>query len=206
MYDTRSQKGTKRKTLPSPRVIDFDATATYMDVVKRAKESFFPENTDDMNAYSLAGTSGIPFDVDNKENWVIGEFLKEHGYQPSKLRLYIIYDPEKVSKPLFHVLLIHIRSYYNSNDDSIDDNTDYDDSSVDCPPLTPPAAPRRPFPPLAPPLVARRPARQTSPLIAGPKLPSPLVPPPSHQIVSPQGVCELSPPRSETSSECRITL
>ena len=93
MFNTTSRKGIKRKDLPSPKIVDFDACSSYEDIVMKGKELFFPQESDNFDAYSLAGSSGVPFDIADKENWVLGDFLKEHGFQPSKLRLYILYNP-----------------------------------------------------------------------------------------------------------------
>ena len=42
------------------------------------------------DAYSLATLSGTAFEI-NKENWILGDFLKAHALQPSKVRFYILF-------------------------------------------------------------------------------------------------------------------
>ena len=94
MYEPDLQRGVKKKTIPSPRVVDFAKSALYEEVLQQAKDIFFREDEHDLGDYCLAGPSGVPFQVDDPTDWVLYEFLKQHGFQPSKLCLYIMYKPE----------------------------------------------------------------------------------------------------------------
>ena len=91
LYDPDLQKGVRKKTLSSPQYVDFPKSSNYEEVIKRGKEVFFPKEVNDMSQYYLASTSGIPFHVDNPEDWSLGEFPTEHGFQPSKTRFYLVY-------------------------------------------------------------------------------------------------------------------
>ena len=91
LYDPDLQKGVRKKTLPSPQYVDFPKSSNYKEVVKRGREIFFPKEENDPSCYYLASTTGIPFHVDDPEDWSLGEFLSEHGFQPSKVRFYIVF-------------------------------------------------------------------------------------------------------------------
>ena len=73
MFNTTSRKGIKRKDLPSPKIVDFDAGSSYEDIVMKGKELFFPQESDNFDAYSLTGSSGVLVD---KENWILGDFFE----------------------------------------------------------------------------------------------------------------------------------
>ena len=93
IYDETQQKGVKKQYLPAPRVVDMLRSSTYLQVLQQGRDIFFSDESEDLLDYSLCGTSGTPFDISNAEEWVLGDFLKTHGYQPSKLRLYILFNP-----------------------------------------------------------------------------------------------------------------
>ena len=42
------------------------------------KNVFFKDKGYQSEAFSLAASSGVPFQID-KENWVLGQFIKEHA-------------------------------------------------------------------------------------------------------------------------------
>ena len=90
----------KKKTIPPPRVIEFDSEASLEEVMRKTIP-FFPGGDDNPSHYSLlAGTSGEPFEVD-REKWTVGAFLKERKSLPSKTHLYVLYKPQ-----VFSVLII----------------------------------------------------------------------------------------------------
>ena len=94
VFNNVLQRGVKKKALESPRVIDFPNTATYCEIIEKSKHIFFPQESDDVTCYCLCGSSGFPFQIDDKDNWVLQEFIKQHNFQPSKLRLYIMHLSE----------------------------------------------------------------------------------------------------------------
>lgn len=75
-------------------MIDFPRGALYEEVLEKKRENFFSDKTEDITAYCLAGSSGVPFDIEDPEDWVLQDFIKEHNFQPSKLRLYVVYVPQ----------------------------------------------------------------------------------------------------------------
>ena len=87
----------RKKTIPSPRLIEFDSEASYEEVMCTTIPIFFPGGDGNPSHYSLlAGTSGEPFEVD-REKWTLGAFLKERKSPPSKTRLYVLYKPQVFS-------------------------------------------------------------------------------------------------------------
>ena len=94
VFEQELQRGVKKKTIASPRVIDFPKSSCYEDIIRKGKSVFFGDETDDIGCYHLCGPSGVPFDIKCPDDWVLQDFLKEHGFQPSKLRLYVMHVPE----------------------------------------------------------------------------------------------------------------
>lgn len=96
IYDSVRQRGIKKKSIPNPRIIDFPKSASYTDVVMQCREIFFPDDYKyGLSHFCLAGPTGVPYDID-EEDWVLQEFIKSHGYQPSKLRLYLLFNTEVI--------------------------------------------------------------------------------------------------------------
>ena len=93
VYDPVKMAGIRKKTIPPPRSFEFNSTASYEEVMGTVKPVFFPNGDDNLSHYSLAGSSGVPFEVE-KEKWTLGEFLKKCKTPPSKIRLYIMYKPQ----------------------------------------------------------------------------------------------------------------
>ena len=83
--------GIRKKTIPSPRAFEFNSRASYEEVMGTVKSVFFPNGDDNPSHYSLvAGSSGVPFE----EKWTLAAFLKEYNASPSKIRLYVVYNPQ----------------------------------------------------------------------------------------------------------------
>ena len=97
IYDSARQCGVKRKSIPNPRIVDFSQSASYTEVLTQSREIFFPENEYSLSHFCLAGASGLPYDVD-EEDWVLKDFIKSHGFQPSKFRLYLLFSAEVEKK------------------------------------------------------------------------------------------------------------
>lgn len=91
VYDYDLERGVKKKNILSPRVIDFSKSSGYSDVIAKGVSVFFPSETDDICNYCLAGPNGIPLEIEDEEEWFLGGFLKDHNFQPSKLKLYILH-------------------------------------------------------------------------------------------------------------------
>ena len=85
--------GIRRQTIPSPRPFEFNSRASYEEVMGTVIPVFFPNGDDNPSHYSLAGSSGVPFKVD-KDKWTLEAFRKEYKTPPSKIRLYVMYNPQ----------------------------------------------------------------------------------------------------------------
>ena len=92
VYDEERQHGVKRKSIPHPRVMNFHKAASYNEVLDQARDIFFSDAEHDVSHYSLAGPLGVPYEISDPEDWVLQEFMKEHDFQPSKLRLYSVFN------------------------------------------------------------------------------------------------------------------
>ena len=144
IYCPKLEKGIKKKGIPPPRIIDLDVCSTYDEVLKQTKQIFFPDSTNDNSYFSLAGTSGLPFEVE--ENWSLGDFLKSHGFQPSKLRLYILSKVSIHNSVLIHVLIWSIPIIITNK---------APESEVESTPSVVTQLTARPRPRLAPPLTTK---------------------------------------------------
>ena len=72
-------------------------SSNYEDVSNLGKELLFKKETDDLKLYCLCITLGIPFHIEDKDSWNIYEYLKDHGYQPSKFKLSVMLKSSEVS-------------------------------------------------------------------------------------------------------------
>ncbi len=113
MYDEDQQKGVKKQFIPAPRVVDFDRFSSYSCIIEKGKDIFFNttsssqhESSNNHQSYFLAGTSGVPFDIDDDdlEDWSLQDFMKQHGYVPSKFRLYVVLKVHHT--PIYNAKLI----------------------------------------------------------------------------------------------------
>lgn len=104
----------KKTTLPPPRMVDFPKSSHYKDIINKGRSIFFKNESDDPACYSICGPSGVPFEV--SDPWTLEEFLKHHGFQPSKLRLYILYTPSKLTYvEVSIIILIKLAHMHNLN-------------------------------------------------------------------------------------------
>ena len=93
MYDPVKKVGIRKKTIPSPQFYKFNSRASYDEVMDKIIPAFFPNGDDNPSHYLLAGSSGVSFKVD-KEKWTLEAFLKECKISPSRIRLYVMYNPQ----------------------------------------------------------------------------------------------------------------
>ena len=90
LFDRSVQKGIKRRYIPPPMILTFLSNAFYKEVIQKGVEKFFPHDADSPDLFCLADSSGIPFEVEDKDNWCLSEFVQQSGLPPSKLRLYVM--------------------------------------------------------------------------------------------------------------------
>ena len=94
-FDMVLQRGVKKKHIPSPMVFFLPSNASYDVVIQKGVEYFFPESTTSVNEFCLVDSNGIPYKCD-KSDWVLSEFIKSTGYPPSKIHLYVMWQPKVV--------------------------------------------------------------------------------------------------------------
>ena len=90
-YDCELERGVRKHNIAPPHVVDLPKSVTYNEIIKKGQEIFFNDCSSDIKDYYLSGTAGIPYDIEDKENWTLSDFMKSHGFVPSKFRLYIVY-------------------------------------------------------------------------------------------------------------------
>ena len=88
---TELERGVRKHNIAPPRVVDLLKCAAYNDIIKKWQEIFFKDCSSDIKDYYLSGTAGIPYNIEDKDNWTLVDFMKSHGVVPNKLRLYIVY-------------------------------------------------------------------------------------------------------------------
>ena len=89
-YDKNLQKGVKRRSIPPPMVVSFLCNATYNFVIHKGIKKFFPDDIDSPHLFCLSDSSGVPYEIEDKDTWSLSEFVHQTGQPPSKLRLYIM--------------------------------------------------------------------------------------------------------------------
>ena len=101
IFDEELQKGVKKRFIPPPVTMSLACSATYDTVIDKGREHFFPDETGSDDSFFLADSSGIPYKVENKSDWILSEFIQSIGQPPSKLRLYILCHPKVKTVLLF---------------------------------------------------------------------------------------------------------
>ena len=115
IYNEELQRGIKKKTIPPPRIVDFSKAASYSEVIEQAKAVSFSDSKNDNSCFALAGPSGTLYEIQDSENWILQDFMKKHGFQPSKLRLYIVYNSMVRNIILclcFAILYFHVKGFH----------------------------------------------------------------------------------------------
>ena len=90
IFDEKLQKGVRRRSIPPPLNISLPCSAPYDTLIKKGRENFFPDDTSSDDLFCLADSNGIPYEVEDKSDWVLSEFIQQIGQPPSKLRLYVM--------------------------------------------------------------------------------------------------------------------
>ena len=93
VFSDSLQRGIKKKIIPSPLVLSFPFDATYEDVIRKGVEMFFPNTSTDCDIFTLVDSNGIPYHIENKSIWTLSSFIKTTSLPPSKLRLYVMMQP-----------------------------------------------------------------------------------------------------------------
>ena len=53
----------------------------------------------------------MAYDVDDKEDWVLSEFIDKLKQPPSKLRIYVLYQPETLSVSFMPSSVVYYTQY-----------------------------------------------------------------------------------------------
>ena len=95
IYNEEEGKGIRNSKI-HPQKFKLFSTATMEDILNMGREAFFSELDPPIDTLHLANSSGQIIDADS-ENWTLGKYFEENGYQPSRHKLYIVYRPQMVS-------------------------------------------------------------------------------------------------------------
>ena len=95
IYNEEEGKGIRNSKIP-PQKFKLFSTATIEDILNMGRKAFFSELDPPLDTLHLANSSGQIIDV-NSENWTLGKYFDENGYQPSRHKLYIVYKHPTVS-------------------------------------------------------------------------------------------------------------
>jgi hypothetical protein len=69
LFDRSLQKGIKKRYIPPPMIVSFPSNASYKEVIQKGVDKFFPDDADSPDIFCLADSSGVPFDVEDKDTW-----------------------------------------------------------------------------------------------------------------------------------------
>ena len=101
IYDPMLKKGVKKKVLPEPNPtrVELPKLSTLQAVFSKATELYFSDLDDEIDKFilSLSDSSGIPIHVADSDTWVLIDFYRHNGLQPSRYKLYVTIDLRLVS-------------------------------------------------------------------------------------------------------------
>ena len=97
IFDKNLQRGVKRRYIPPPKIFSFPSNTSYKDIIQKGVERFFPDDIEFTDMFCLADSTGIPYEIEEKDTWCLSEFIQQSGQPPSKLRLYIMNFEKVVS-------------------------------------------------------------------------------------------------------------
>ena len=79
-----------------PHKFDLFPDATLEDILNKGREAFFSELDLPLSTLHLADSFGQMVDI-NSDNWTVGKYFEENGYQPSRHKMYIMFKEPSVS-------------------------------------------------------------------------------------------------------------
>ena len=90
----------KKRYIPPSQIVSFPANASYNCVIWKAREIFFPDESNESNdCFCLTDSCGVPHNVESESDWVLSEFVQELKQPPSKLRIsYVSGKGERVGE------------------------------------------------------------------------------------------------------------
>ena len=91
-FDEIRQCGVRCKELGPMLSMSIPPYAAYEEMVKKAKEQFFPSDQVDEHKYRfLADAQGSKIiDTIEGKPWTLNEYLHSHGFYPSKTKIYCV--------------------------------------------------------------------------------------------------------------------
>lgn len=92
VFDKDLKKGVKKQYIPPSQVMSFPRSAPYDLIIQKGQEVFFPDNSSEADC--LADSGGMAYDIEDKSDWVLSEFVEKLKQPPCKLRIYIMYQPK----------------------------------------------------------------------------------------------------------------
>ena len=93
IYD--GNKGVKRNIRqPNPQKVELPRKSNLMDVFEKAKELYFHEDTS-LNNMNIGDANGLVINIE-QSSWILENYYKDNDYKPSRHRLYVILNDEKV--------------------------------------------------------------------------------------------------------------
>ena len=96
VYNEELGKGVRKRYIPASQTVTFPANSSFFQVIQKSREIFFPDEADESDAcFTLADSGGVPYEIENKSDWILADFLQGLKQPPSKLRIYIMYQPEE---------------------------------------------------------------------------------------------------------------
>ena len=112
IFNEELGKGVKKRFIPASQLVTFPTNASYNLVIQKSREFFFSdEGTENYDYFTLADSGGLPYDVGKKSDWILSEFIQGLKQPPSKLRIYIMYQPKEYTVGDHHVF-VGIMSFY----------------------------------------------------------------------------------------------
>ena len=94
VFDEVMEKGVKKRYIPPSKTMTFPHDVTYDLVIQRGIETFFPDETSEVDCFCLADSGGVPYVIEDKSSWKLSEFLHKFKQPPSKSHLYVMYMPQ----------------------------------------------------------------------------------------------------------------
>ena len=102
-YNAQLCKGVKSHHIPppNPQKVELPKNSSFDDLLSHAKALYFGEDADS-SQMNLADSAGKTINVE-KSQWHLANYYSDNGYQPSRHKLYVVYDVEAVSYNIFTI-------------------------------------------------------------------------------------------------------
>ena len=82
VFDEDLEKAVKKQYIPPSEIITFPSSAPYNLVIQKGRETSFPSDTSEADCFRLADSGGVPYDIEEKSDWVLSEFVR-NKHQPN---------------------------------------------------------------------------------------------------------------------------